>query len=240
VLHLNQLWRLRLRKWTRKWRRKVLHEHWWCILAIQMEPLQFFLGFLNNSYSGAQRGFYSCKEMHQVKYHKGNEQQGCVLHFRLCFVLWISPLRADGGGKTPDPALRRVCEFLRPQHAHHWAGSLGARRPLLWLQRPRPGGEGGVIIKQLVLKIFFKHNNVLIDLWCFPPSVKSRPEQSSLSTGSSRMSAGPSIVWSPAWTGPPRSFFCLLFAIEPTVEHISQSSIRKLFAIIKMSILKMY
>lgn len=57
------------------------------------------------------------------------------------------------------------------------------------------------------------------------------------------MSAGPSIVSSPAWTGPSRSifFFCFflqLFVIKPTVEHISQSSIWKLFPIIKMSILK--
>ncbi len=87
--------------------------------------------------------------------------------------LYNSPSRADRGGKTPDPALRGVCELLRPQHSHYWAGSIRARGPLLWLQRSRPGGEGGVIIERLV---FFKKTNklvsgfwksVFIDLWCF-------------------------------------------------------------------------
>lgn len=66
--------------------------------------------------------------------------------------------------------------------------------------------------------------------FCFSP-VKSRPGQSSLSTGSSWTSAGPSIVSSPAWTGPPRS---LLFSASKLNQHISQTC----FAIIKMSMLK--
>ena len=55
-----------------------------------------------------------------------------------------TPLRADRRGKTPDPSLWGVCQFLWPQHSHHWAGSVRTRGSLLWLQRPRPGGEGVV------------------------------------------------------------------------------------------------
>lgn len=78
----------------------------------------------------------------------------------VCISPYSTPPRVDRGGKTPDPALGGVCEFLRPQHSHYWAGSIWACGRLLWLQWPWPGGEGGVIIGQLVF--FLKKTKKLV------------------------------------------------------------------------------
>lgn len=72
-----------------------------------------------------------------------------------------APPRADRGGKTPDPSLGGVCQFLWPQHTHHRAGSVRTRGSLLWLQRPRPGGEGVVTTAPLLLEI----SSLSIGIW---------------------------------------------------------------------------
>lgn len=161
-------------------------------------------------------------------------------YFSVCLSFSSStPPRADRRGKTPDPALGGVCTFLRPQHSHYRARSIRARGPLLWLQWPWPGGKGGVIIGQLVFFFVLKKKITTTRNWflkkcfywfawvCFL-SVKSRPGQSSLSTGSSWTSAGPSIVSSPAWTGHPRSTtFCNQSNISEGVHNYQNTSILK-------------
>lgn len=79
-----------------------------------------------------------------------------------------APPWADRGGKTPDPSLGGVCQFLWPQHSHHRAGSVRTRGSLLRLQRPRPGGEGVVTTaaqNKQPLNWNLDKSNVLI-MWC--------------------------------------------------------------------------
>lgn len=74
-----------------------------------------------------------------------------------------TPPWTDRGGKTPDPVLWWVCDLFRPQHSHYWAGTFRTRGPLLWLQWPRPRGERGVIIGQLL----FEGNSIIFCVLCF-------------------------------------------------------------------------
>lgn len=86
----------------------------------------------------------------------------------LCFNSSVSsaPSWADWGGEAADPALGGVYGLLWPQHTHHWESFVRTRGCFLWLQRPRPWGQGRVT--------HYDHYDVLQQLYIFVKETRDK------------------------------------------------------------------